>query len=640
MAGIGISLEKVVIGAAKGVADLQIGANKVLWGSANTQPVFTATYDSVSGSLQYKTQPTQPAAVTTGSLINSGLYNALDSLNSVNLCDVLGYTLNNIRIKQNPRPPRETWSEAQEAFYFLQDQCTEARILIDRYTAFPNTLASTYLASNLKPLTNQEAVDTFGAPLNSTDISGTNAGKLNTYNLILALQDVFKKETQTTAQVFTPEEKQLLAVVPGLAGNLNFLDDFLGSVAKYVDYRQITNQDLVKLQGKIAQVRTVCVAIESLSIKSTAAIIGNFLNTDIRAQIQRLSQYVDPTKIVPTLKQISNAVQTFIRIATKVQNVVKQAQFIIKIALLVIKVFKFVQAFILGLPLGNIFTTVGIQAAFDKARTAAQDTSDGLIKLLKEVNALLSVVLIFVRYLLTNANEILIRLRPLILSLEACEAMKDSDVLKELKVSADSLENLRDELAAYVIQYDSKTNPNTAFFGKYEIKVLEEQLADPSIRNRRRRGVALDNNGTIVVQSDLTFATNTTVIIEEVKVLLMSKGFVQPSLSILDGSDLAVISTSLDYLDSNDVLADNLNVDLTDNLDTPDNEDETKGTGLNAFINKLPGGRRLRKRTRAAVDAASSRLRSQVSTEKQAAEASINRPETADSNVRTVQNPG
>jgi len=624
MAGIGISLEKIIIGAAKGVADLQIGVNKILWGNANTQSAFSAKYDPVKGSVEYTAQTTQPVAVKKGSLINSGLYNALDALNSVDLCNVITYTLDTINLKKTPRPPRETWGPEQEAFYSLQDQCFTVRVLIDKYTAFPNTLVSSYLGTDLEAITNQEAVNTFGAPLNSTDISGTSAERLNTYNLLLAIQDIFQREAKTvTKSLFTPEEKQILNLVPGLGGNVNFIDDFLGFVKKYTDYRTITNADLLKLQKKISQLRSICVAIETLSIKSAAAVVGNFLNIDIRAQIQELSKYVDPTRIIPTVRQIVGAVQAFVRIATKLQNIIKQAQFIIKIALLVIKVFKFVQAFILGLPLGNIFTTVGIQAAFDKARAAAEDTTNGLVKLLKEVNALLAVVLIFVRYLLANANEILIRLRQLLAALEGCDAMKDSEVLTELKGSIESLENLRNDLAAYITQYDSKTNPNTAFFGPYEIKVIDEEVVERTIVNRRRRGVALDKNGFIVAQSDLTFATNTTVIIEEVKIKLISAGLVQPSLSILSGSDLATVSTSLDYLDSNDVLQDNLNIQTIENLDSPDNEDESKGTGLNAFINKLPGGRSLRKRTRAALNSSADKLKSQIATEGEIASSAI-----------------
>lgn len=641
MADIGTSLEKIIIAAAKGIANLQIGVNKVLWGSANKQPVASAKYDPKTGQVQYTVTPTTPTPPPQKkNILQTGLFNILDTLNSVDLCNVITYAYDNINIKKKPRPPQETWTQSQKTFYAIQDQAFAVRVLIDKYTAYPNTLVSSYLNAGIQPITNQQAVDQFGAPLGATDISGTSVQKILTFNLILAIKDVFQRDaTSTSGGLFTPEERTLLTVVPGLVGNLNFVDDFLGSINKYVDYRQITDADLIKLQKKINQLRAVCVTVSTLDIKSGVALVGNLVGVDVRSQFQRLSQFINVTEIAKVVRQIVGAVRTFIRIATKVQNVVRQAQFIIKIALLVIKVFRFIKSFLLSNPLPSLFTTAGIQTAFDQARQFAQDTTSGLVKLLKEINALLSVVLILVRYLLANANELLRRLEILLLTLEACDAMKDSDVVTELKAATDELRVLRDQLATYITQYDSKTDNDTAFFGPYEIKVVDEQVVERTITNRRRRGIALDKNGIIVTQSDLTFATNTAIIIEEVKVKLISAGLVQPSLANLDNTDLAVISTSLDYLDSNDVLADNLNLETVENLDTPDNEDETKGLGLNAFINKLPGGRALRKRTRTALTNANEKLTTQVGNEGQIASSALNFAGSTSSIVGTSDEP-
>lgn len=626
MASIGTSLEKVITGAAKLLANFQIGINKVLWGNANTQPVASARYNPKTQEIQYTTTPTRlTPPPPRKSILQTGLFNILDLLNSVDLCNVLTYAYDNINIKKKPRPDPSTWTATQRTFYAVQDQAFAVQVVIDKYLAFPNTLVSSYNNAGLQPITNQQAVDQFGAPIDSTNISGTSVQKVLLYNLILSIKDIFQRETQSVLnKIFTPEEQAILRVVPGLAANLNFIDDFLGFTDKYTDYRLISDADVIKIQKKINQLRAACVTVQTLDIKSGVALVGNIVGVDVRSQFQKLSQYINPTEIAKVIREIVGAVRTFIRIATKIQNILTQAQFIIKVALLIIKIFRFIKAFLLTNPLPSLFTTAGIQTAFDQARQFANDTSNDLVKLLKEINALLSVVLIFIRYLLANANELLRRLEILLLTLEACDAMKDSDVLNELRSATNDLRVLRDQLATYITQYDSKTNEDTAFFGQYEIKVVDEEVTDRSITNKRRRGIALDKNGVLAVQSDLTFATNTAVIIEEVKIKLITEGLVQPSLATLDGTDLAVISTSLDYLDSNDVLSDNLNLDLSENLDTPDNEDENKGTGLNAFINKLPGGKRLRKRTRAALDNSNQKLSSQIAGEGQIANSALN----------------
>ena len=139
-------------------------------------------------------------------------------------------------------------------------------------------------------------------------------------------------------------------------------------------------------------------------------------------------------------------------------------------------------------------------------------------------------------------------------------------------------------------------------------------MVDTTIVNKRRRGIAVDQNGAIVAQSDLTFATNTSIIIEEVKVKLVSSGLVKSQFSSFGGSDLAVISTSLTYLEDNTALDSNFNFDtlLQDSGESPDSEDESVGLGLNAFINNLKGGKKLRIRSRAAMKSSATAFQTQI----------------------------
>jgi hypothetical protein len=158
--------------------------------------------------------------------------------------------------------------------------------------------------------------------------------------------------------------------------------------------------------------------------------------------------------------------------------------------------------------------------------------------------------------------------------------------------------------------------------GSYDIRVVEEEVKDPSIRNKRRRGIALNQRGEIVVQSDLTFATNTSLIIAEVKQLLVAQKLVLPSLGSIDATNLSTISDSVNYLDNNDVMQDDLTAPLTAQ-DLPDNLNENEGLGLNAFVNNLKGGRKLRQRTRAALAAGATSAKEQIDKEKTAAAKSL-----------------
>lgn len=596
--------------------DVQTYQFQSILGPDDTPPedirdTIVATRNQPEKQLQYKEVKTKPEKPKIGQKLSAtGLFNALDALNSVDLCNVVSYAYDNINLKRQPRPERSTWNTSQVVFYTLQDQAGLVKNSIDKYRAYPNILITSYIngESNTPPV--QLALPQSNAP----NTGGTAVLAYNTFSLLQNIKEIFSTNTNTTGSLFTSEDAQLIRDVPGLGTNLNFVNDFLEDINQYVSYGQ-TVANLPKLQDKIDKLWSICNTIQNLNFKGATALAGNFIGADIRSQVQQLSQFLDITKVIPTLKEINNSIRAFIRIAGQVQKVITTGQFIIKTAILLHKVFKFIFLFFKTLVIPLIFGTVGTQVTLQDVVDRAKDESSGLVRILKGVNSLLGVATNFVRYLVVNANELLRRLDTTLLNLQACDAFKNSDVLNELQQTRKDLNTLLDSLATYIIDYDSKTDPDTALFGTYEIRIIDEEVVDPSVTNKRRRGVALDKNGALVTQSDLTFATNPQVIIGEVKQKLVSLGLVRPELGALDADTLAVFSESLTYLDNNDVVADDLNITSV-GLDLPDNTDETQGVGLNAFINNLPGGRRLRKRTREATAQSRQNLSNQIAQER------------------------
>lgn len=618
MATIGDSLQKLVTNASKTLGEFQVGANKILWGSGNIQPKQTVKYDAKAGEYKYTTTPTVATPPKTGSLIESGLFNALDAINKVDICNILTYAYDNVNSKAPKKSDRaQDPTSQQKALYKLQDSCTDIVSYIDKYTAYPNVIIGSYATVGPDPQSLGATATTQGVPPES--LSGTTIQKYNLYNLILSIKDTFAVGNSSAGSILTKEDETLITQVPTLGANINVIDNFIRSTNRYTDYSQITNEDLAKIRASINTLRAVCVTIQNLDFKRAIVIAGNFLNIDVRNELQELSKFMDPLKLIPTLRQINSAIQSFIRVAQKVQNVINLGQFLIKLTLLLIKVFRFLLYYFGILPIPMLYFTYGAQSKISDVKDAAKDNVSGLAKVLNGLNALLGITTIFVRYLLTNAVELQRRLQILLLNLEVCESMKGSDILDELRKTSEALKILETQLGDYIRMYDSKTDPETALFGSYDIRVVDEEVTDQSIPNKRRRGIALDQNGFIVTQSDLTFATNANIIINEVKLKLMAAGLVQPSFGALNGADLAIISESLNYLDNNDVLQDDLNIQTFENQDTPDNLDESQGLGLNAFLNNLPGGRRLRKRVRSSLGSASSQLATQITAEKQAA---------------------
>jgi hypothetical protein len=578
---------KLVNNSAKLSGKLQNGVNKILWGSANVKPVQTAVYNTNTQALDYTSPPTSPTPPKTGNLVESGLFNALDILNEVDLCGIMTYLTDTVNIKKKQRPPKP-WNFTQTTFYGLQDKAAATQEAIDKFMAYPNTFIGSYVGIGPNAVPPEQAISQSNAPAEG----GSQVTSYNLYFLMQAIKDTFSFENNTTSSLFTAEDKTLLSTVPGLGGNLNIIDDFIGTINKYSDYRQIRNDDLQKLINKITNVRSVCVSIQNLDFKNGLAAVGNFIGVDIRAQIQKLNKYLDATKIIPTLKAINSAIQSFIKIARQVEGILKLGQFLIKLALIFNKVYIFIKAIFDNNVYPLVYAVSGQQTRFQNARELAKAEGNGIGRLLKAINALLTVILTFIRYLLVNANELLSRLAILLANLEACQAVKNSDVISQLKQTQADLIALRDDLGAYITQYDSKTSANNTMFGKYNINVVDEEITDTSIRNKRRRGIALDIDGSIVAQSDLTFATNTAVIVAEVQQKLVALNLVSSDMSQIDAANIATIAESVNYLDSNDVVNSSLTVDneLVAGIETLNAAGSAQAENISLFVSKLPGG--------------------------------------------------
>ena len=605
-----VPLGKAITVSANALGTLQVGIDKVLWGSNIPTTRATATYNPASGSLSYTNVAVAaaPAASTAvGSFVQSGLFNALDALNSVDLCNVLTYLTDMINIKKKPRPPKP-WTAAQTALFTLQDAAALVQTQIDKYMAYPNVFIGSYVGTGPNAVPINQAVSQSGAPA----LGGTQVTAYNTFFLLQAIKDSFDLSGRNTGSIFNAEDAALLSTIPGIGGSLNFIDDFIGIINKYSDYRNIPNDELQKIISQINKVRSVCVTIQNLDFKNALALVGNFLGVDIRSQIQKLNEFLDPTVIIPTLKEINNSLRAFIRIARQVQGVLTLGQFLIKLALVFNKAFKFIQQFFLNSPLPANLQPVGAISRLEAARIRAKDETDGISILLRTVNSLLQVVVNFVRYILANTNELLIRLNILLVNLQACEAVKNSDVIAELQETRDSLITLQTEFAAYITQYDSKVDINNKMFGGYDIRVVDEELTDRAITNKRRRGIALDTRGQIVAQSDLTFATNTSVIISEVQQKLIALCLVDSGVGLIDAGTLETIAESINFLDSNDIAEDDLNIDKS----AADSAATAQSLNLNTFIDKLPGGELFKQNSQNVTTAYNTNAKEQVAGEK------------------------
>ena len=95
-----------------------------------------------------------------------------------------------------------------------------------------------------------------------------------------------------------------------------------------------------------------------------------------------------------------------------------------------------------------------------------------------------------------------------------------------------------------------------------------------------------------------------------------SKKLIKIPVSALSQDQQSSINEALSYVEDNAVTPD-VYVNIDDGLDSPDNEDENSGIGLNAFMNKQKGGKALRSRMRSNMAKATAQLQKNLNTANQ-----------------------
>ena len=196
-------LIKLVRNTAKLVGKLQVGINKILWGVNNQQPSVGRVSERITDSkVGYNFTQKTPDPKPPGkgqNLLTAGLFNALDLLAELDLCNIIASLTDMINIKKKPRnPPNGPWPPPAGVLYYIQDQCGEIRKFIDKYLAYPNEFIGSYLGVGPNTLPPQEALDKTGAPIQG----GTAVQKYNIYFLMQSIKDSESSYSPPSMSIF------------------------------------------------------------------------------------------------------------------------------------------------------------------------------------------------------------------------------------------------------------------------------------------------------------------------------------------------------------------------------------------------------------------------------------------------------
>lgn len=536
--------------------------------------------------------------------LDRGLVPIVREVSEIDLCNVLSYVVNKVPnvVKNIPQSAQKKDGSNPKA-----DSATEE--------SRPKTQFETFLSSIQDGAYDaQKIIDSYFSEFgDSKDINAKNALFLTCQQLQVVVDAQIQKKLQQVLQSDDENIKKIvkLAVLQTL---LQFLFDSVQSFGRYTNFTIISNKKYEKIKSTVSKIRGVLITIQIINPNNPAFLLSSglsFLPAKVQEDLNKINKIVKPEKLLPFVKNIQKACVNVQNQANFLLSIIRRLQTLVKRLITGLTLFKRVRQIILAIlsPVPNAFTTVGLNIIIQDTTTTKLDKLiDNLLKRLRQLNVILTRSLSIVAYTISQIDEVLVYLKIIILNLESCDNA-DPEIVKDLKKTVEDLENTSKILKNFKDNYEKNKNDKKLTFGdrnnSYFIKIITEQLTDEGISLKRRYGVALNMANILVASSTPTFASDDRIIIEEVKALLVSKKLVNPSSVSVDSQELVAINESTNFLEDNEIsieesnLSDKFDISLQgDTLDDPNNEDENKGIGLNAYINKSQGGKKLRERVR------------------------------------------
>lgn len=406
--------------------------------------------------------------------------------------------------------------------------------------------------------------------------------------------------------------KDLRGKFPQIDKFTNYLADQATSLATVGAIADGDKEKQKKFLEVLQKIRKVCVFVQSTTV--FAELVGKVLETIDSLKV--LDNVVDPDVIIKRLATRIKVCNDINNILSRIVKVLQDIRGVIKISLILVKIFKILLAFFALFPLPSLFTTVGIQNTIDRTTAKLDKYANDTINLLNEINILLALIIDTLDGV-SEAVDLLINiLTSIVEKIKSCDRSDDAEVNdrleQEITNQINGLRKSNDSIKEFSSNYKNKKKDKDNTYNGYTISILKEQIFDAEIRKTvaaRRYGVAIDGAGVVVVQSGLTFASDDSIIISEVKLLLAAKGLAKAQPSVYSQFELDVIGESENFLDSTETVMDDIDVGTaTEFLDTATNEDDNDKLGLNSFINKQKGGKELRGRVRNIIEQVKQKL--------------------------------
>jgi hypothetical protein len=172
-------------------------------------------------------------------------------------------------------------------------------------------------------------------------------------------------------------------------------------------------------------------------------------------------------------------------------------------------------------------TIVTITQKFSDALQTIKKVIETGLKRVAQIGKLVELIYNFAVSLIAKIGDLIGILDTIIYNLQTCEVTTDDPVIEDLLDAKASLQDTTGRLNAFTATYAaavSAGNGNVKVYNGLTLRIVEEQVVDRGVVNKRRKAVALDTRGVLITETDLTFATDTDTLYQELELLLRNKG--------------------------------------------------------------------------------------------------------------------
>jgi hypothetical protein len=585
-------LEAVILLAQKGVRKFETGFNQIMYGKPSL--------DKDKNRTTIKTIIKNP--------LDYGINNVIDEIISIDYCDLINYTLSNIKLKNtfNPKLTKEELSElsfAEQSVWRVKKAAYKIQNIIDGGIEYAdkNDLGGVVSEDDPQVNTQNGVFDSFEIKKQKNVFKKIGLIKSEFDELIKIISPELNEISNLTG--YSVNSSTLTDLLPQLKAVLPKIEDKIAYLNQWTDYRQIPISEYQKIINTIDKIKVVCIAIQGFdSPAAVLRLLPNSIQKQSQSIIERIQRWLNPAQAIPFLRNLIGTLQKINLIIKNVLSVVNALSFITNVILAFIRAIKILIKFFKLNPIPAATLTLGAISTAEDGKKTFTEIVKNFEKRLSQLAYLFYIIYDVLTAIAIELEVLIGKLRTLIANLETCKRV-DPNILADLKDQVTAMESSLDDINRFIKNKSNKTqNSYNRIVGEYTIQIVTEEVIEESFNLNRRYGVALNNKGIVVVSSSPTYASLDSIIVAEVKQNLFSKGLIKNT-SLLDYTILEeeLINEVKSYLYDDDLNMEiDYNVSDDATLDPPDNENDDVGIGLNAFINKLPGGKALRKRIRRA----------------------------------------